>query len=781
MKARLIGSSSLVALILIASPAIAQASHETDTPRSAEQQGQAQGQGGNVAPANSDAAGEDIIVTATRRNESVQDVPLSITAFTQHELTRKGIVGFDGLARETPGVVANKASANFVNLSARGVSTNGYSAGLQTSVAVYLDDLPLSTIGNTVTLDPNLYDVERVEFLRGPQGTLFGSGSLSGALRIITKSPELGRFDQSGLADIGVMSAGGGVRQRYNAMLNLPLGNTVALRVVGYYRHEDGYVDNVGTGVKNANTLVDWGGRAELLWKPSDRFDVKLLASYENSDPKDSSLSNPLLGKRKRYSTQPDVFSTKLAAYNAVIDYQLGFAKLTSSTTYSYDPGKFYVDLAGTFNTPGTTSLPIPFFLDDDANYKTFVEETRIVSDPGGKFDWVIGGYYLHRELDLNGRELSTPAYLASLGITGLPADGTFYGFGSDTKSYELAGFGELTYHLSDKLWVTGGLRYGKYGTTVKTDSGFNSNYITVAYYKAFYGLSYPFAVAPNDATFTRYPSAAKASWKASLSFKPSSDLTTYATVSTGYRTPVYNAQAGSVSLVDPNDIVIPTGAGSDKLFNYEVGLKGQWLNGRLSANLAAYYIDWSNIQVQANRPSDSIQFATNVGAAHSKGFEFELLARPFAGFSLGVNGSIGDAKVVSLTPEQALISGAVKGARLAAPHFQGAVTGTYSYDLPSQAHGFTSVSLQHVGSFPNQFPNAPGTGLPSPLFGFTDSYENLDIQSGINIGAFSVTAYMENVTDSSAVTYIHPENFIFNRYLRLRPRTFGVRVGWNL
>src|SRR5262245_27974925 len=214
---------------------------------------------------------EEIVVTATRRSERLQDVPLSVTAFSQTELTQKGIVGYEGIARETPGAVLNVASDNNARLTARGISTNGWGAGLQTTTTIYLDELPLSTIGNTVTLNPNLYDIERVEFLRGPQGTLFGSGSLSGALRILTHNPNLVDFDASALVDLGRTPDGGGTRQRYNGMVNVPLvTNTLGLRVVGFYRDEDGYIDNVGLGIKNSNSLKDSGGRATLLWRPTD-------------------------------------------------------------------------------------------------------------------------------------------------------------------------------------------------------------------------------------------------------------------------------------------------------------------------------------------------------------------------------------------------------------------------------------------------------------------------------------------------------------------------------
>ncbi|MBO9544553.1 TonB-dependent receptor [Caulobacter sp.] len=715
---------------------------------------------------------DEIVVTATRRSERLQDVPLSVTAFSQAELTKKGIVNYEGIARETPGVVLNRASDNNVRFTVRGISTNGWGAGLQTTTTIYLDELPLTTIGNTVTLDPNLYDVQRVEFLRGPQGTLFGSGSLSGALRVLTKSPDLTGYDSSALADIGYTPDSEGWRQRYNAMVNLPLKkDELALRLVGFYRDEDGYVDNLGTGVKNSNKLKNWGGRGILLWKPNDRLSVRLLASYEDSNPKDSALTSPNLGDLKRYSTVPDQYTSKTQVYNGTVEYQFDGARLTSSSTYSVADSLFNVDLAGTF------ALAVPFYLFDSFTSKTFVQETRLASDAGGKFDWVAGGFYLHRDTDLNGENRSNTAFLTARKLTGLPGT-TFSKFGSDTRTYELAGFGELTYHLTDKLSAAAGLRYGKYGGEVDTYAGFNSAYFTYA----LLNLSGPLALTPNAAATTKYPSASKASWKASLTYKPSRDLTTYATVSTGYRTPVYNARAGSVSTVTPSDLIIPAGAGSDNLTNYEVGLKGRFLDGRLTAALAAYYIDWKNIQVQANRQSDSIQFATNVGRAASKGLEAEVSFTPVKGVLLGVNGSLNDAKVTELTTSEATISGAVDGSRLASPHVQGSFFGTFSYDLQGGAQGFTSFQIQHVGSFPNGFPNTPGkAGTQSPLYGYTDRYTYVNLQTGARFGRTTITVYGENLGNSRATTYIHPEAFVYSRFAVLRPRTFGIRVGYNL
>jgi len=240
------------------------------------------------------------------------------------------------------------------------------------------------------------------------------------------------------------------------------------------------------------------------------------------------------------------------------------------------------------------------------------------------------------------------------------------------------------------------------------------------------------------------------------------------------------NARAGLVSTIDPTDLVIPDGATSDRLTNYEVGLKGRWLGGNLTANLAAYFISWRDIQVQANRLSDQIQFATNIGGAESYGFEFELLARPVSGLSIALNGSINEAKVTDLTPAEAAMSGAVPGARLASPHFQGSTTVRYDFALSPRANGWAAVNASHVGSFPNQFPNVPGNPAAiSPTYDFTEAWTIVNLYAGATVGRLNITAYVENLFDDSSITYVHPEAFLDGRYARLRPRAIGIRAGY--
>jgi iron complex outermembrane receptor protein len=191
MRPIILATALAAAQVVVSWPAQAQVTGRENAPPAA----------GGAPKGGADSTLEEVLVTATRRPERLQDVALSISTLSQEQLTAKGIVGYEGLAAETPGVVLNRPSANFNNFTARGIATNGYGANLQSTVAVYIDELPISTIGNTTVLDPNLYDVQRVEFLRGPQGTLFGSGSLAGALRILTRNPQLDRFDASALVD----------------------------------------------------------------------------------------------------------------------------------------------------------------------------------------------------------------------------------------------------------------------------------------------------------------------------------------------------------------------------------------------------------------------------------------------------------------------------------------------------------------------------------------------------------------------------------------------------
>ncbi len=764
MGSRLIASAAVA--VLLAAPVTVMAQAATGTSETATRQS------GGQDP--DDIGGlETIVVTATRRSEPLKDVPLSVSVLSQDELDARGIVGYEGLAYETPGIVLNRASANFNNFTARGIATNGYGAGLQSTVAIYIDELPISANGNSTILDPSLYDVERIEFLRGPQGTLFGSGSLAGALRILSHAPDPGTFEASVLADMGVTGSSA-MRQRYNAMLNVPLvEDKMALRVVGFSRNEDGYVDNLGTGIEDSNALKSWGGRATLLWEPTDRASAQVRVSREESTPEDSSLINPERGLDKRYSDRPDQFSGTMTNYNLTLGYQFDGATLTSSSTWSDYEALFNVDLAGTYGQA------FAFALDAPGESRSFVQEMRLVSETDGPFEWVLGGFYFKRERDVYFGYRSNEEYLEQSGITGL-ADEYYLRYHTFDVSKEQALFGQLTYHFTEDFWATAGLRYGSTEAQGFTrDGGFTSDYLTLAYYCSFLGIcGLPVTTAPVVAAAGEVAEETGPSYRFSASWRPVPSVTTYAAVATGFRAPVVNNRAGSVSALDPTDIVIPEGADSDKLTNYELGMKGRWLDGRVAANLALYYIDWNDIQVQANRVSDQVQFATNIGGAYSRGIELELMAMPSPEWTFMLNTAYNQAEVDTLTPEEAAISGAVKGARLAGPKFSGSMTVNYTFDAFRDAVGNASLAVIHVGSFPNSFPNVPGQpGVVSPTFDYTDSYTFVNAALAAAFDRYTVGLYAENLFDDRSINYIHPESFVDGRYGVLRPRSVGVRV----
>jgi len=726
MKRLELGSTSMIALLCCAAvPASAQTAGAT--------------------PVANDG---DIIVTANRRAETVQDVPSAITAISQDQIEARGIDGFEGFARSVPGLTMNQATRNRAVFNIRGIATSVTGGNTQDPVAVYVNDTPVTdTFAAAAQPDLRLFDVERIEVLRGPQGTLFGSGSLGGTIRIITNKPDAARFEAAGRVDLGV-TKGGALRQRYDAMVNMPLvDDTLALRVVGYYRDEQGWVKNAALGTRNDS--IDWGGRAALRWTPSDALAIKAEVFHQDSDPEDADGWNPALGRFKRSASVAEGRPNTITNYNLSIDYEIAdFATLTSSTTYQKSKTALISDLGDLFGL----GLPV-ITRNDPWNSRFFVQEARLVSNAESPFQWVLGGFYIKRRTGV-------PDYLIEL--TGLNA--LFGGaIGSDayfdtditTRSSELAAYADASYEIVEGLKLRGGARV--FRTTADYDEK-NRRVLDFATFTYFAPVS-----------FSNRASGTNTTWRAGLSYEPDRDLLFYANVSKGFRIGQVNANRGP-SQVDPGDYVIPEGYEPDSTINYEIGTKTSWMDGALTLNLTGFYIDWTNIQIDGLRISDRRSFIANAGKASVRGIEFEMAARPVRGLNVYGSVTIQDGRIDSVPTN--IIVPAARGDTLpglAKWKLSGGFE--YRWDMGGSNQAYVRVDGQFTDGSPNAFANG---GL-NPLLALNDEYSSLDAAIGLDTSWGSIAIYGENLTDNRAIILKTPSSP--NPNVTLRPLTAGLRV----
>lgn len=716
-----------------------------------------------------------VVVTANRRAESVQDVAQSISALSGGALLEQGVGDYESLVRLVPGIVAT-GETSFAKLTVRGVETSRTTSGngAQKPVSIYLDDLPLTTF-SVLTPDITPFDLSHVEVLRGPQGTLFGSGSLAGAVRYITNKPELSEFASAIDLDGGV-SENESYRRRAAAMLNVPLTDNLAVRVAANYKNDDGFVENVGTGTKNANAQESTGIRAALRWEPAGNFAATLTGSYNTTTIEDTALYDPNIGVRKSRSQTPFDISSDLKTLNLQLEADLGWADLTSSSTVAEAPDFWTLELGAI--VPG-----VPYSIQSDTNTKTVVQEVRLVSKLSDVFDWVAGVYYLNQKSDVSTVLFFSTPFVDALNITGLPtnlAPGSANSYQPQkNESREVAAFGEATYHFSNSLKLAAGVRV----TDSLYSTSLTGGFATPASFPAiFTGGNQNVPLEPLlIGTFTTGHKVT-ATPRVSLTWQPYNDHTYYAVAAQGFRRDHPNGVVslnGGRSLVDPTDpSIIPESAAGDSLWNYEVGAKAYWLDRRLRTNIAAYYVDWSNMQVSLVRSSDQFPYIGNIGKARSVGLEGEVEIWPTDDLNFGLNFTLQEAKVTSITAEQALISGAEMSSKLSSPTTTFSTFGKYTWQWGS-ADMYARLDAQYVGSYPNAFPNTPGAGLVSPTFSSIPPYTKVDLSLGWAKNNLGLVLYADNLLDNDEPIFINPANFTFNRHATLRPRTIGVRLSW--
>lgn len=705
---------------------------------------------------------EEVVVTAERRTQSIQDVASSLGVISGESIEVMGIDDFLGYSRSQAGVVLHQAVKNRATWNIRGINTDiGDTQLTQEPVAVYINDMAVSQpYASLVQVDLRMYDIERIEILRGPQGTLFGSGTLGGLVRVLTKQPNLDEFEASMSVDLADVSRAG-LRQRYDAMINVPLTETMAIRAVGSVRDEQGWVKNPVLGTENSSD--DWNARVALLWQPNERFDLKLEAIHQDSDPEDGDAWNPDLGRFLRNTIVTEARQTIFSQFNATATYDFEeFATFTSSTNWQKTDSNWLLQ-AG--EIPGIGTL-----LNQSDNIDTdfFSQEFRFVSNTKGRINWVAGAFYS----DVKTSDATFKFVLdgltdfADLVIApGVVTSDTILTAPQSIYSTELAAYGDVTLNLNEKWSATVGLRAFEFESQLE-DAG-----ATVFDFASFQNFNLP--------PFENKASDSDLTWRGVLSYKPDDASHYYFNVSRGYRVGQINPNFGP-SFVDPADIVIDESYDADQTINYELGLKKQFFDNRLALNAALYFVDWSDVQVDALRPSDQRNFIANAGDAESKGLELEAIFDATERLQMRLTASWQDAEIVSISALNSLLSGAQVGDDMpGSPDYMFSGQANYTTPLNSGADLQIYAVAQWVGESVNRFSNQAATGLPHPDFAINESYENVDVGATFSRDRAAFTLYVENLTnndniilDTGAVATASGEN----NYITLRPRTVGAR-----
>lgn len=747
-----------------------------------------------------------IIVTATKRNANLQDIPFSINAQTAEDIQKSGAVTLEDLSRNVAGLSVQNLGPGQSQVSVRGVSAGQVvrdQPGVKEQVGVYLDESVISL--SLFTPDIDLYDLNRVETLRGPQGTLFGSGSVGGTIRYITNQPKVGVMEGSVEANLNLVD-GDDIGGHLKGAVNIPMGDTAAIRAVGYYTRYGGFINAVGpAGGDDVNSGERYGGRIALTFEPSDNFSITPRIVYQKvtADGFNRQDIYNLYGnrftttrpqvtydEREQYLLLREGFEDETLIADLNLNIGLGGAKLTSVTSYinrdilvSRDASALTGSVSVDLGYPAAGVL-LPSNLVDTTDLETWSQELRIASDNDSRFQWVLGAFYSKVDR-VYAQRLPTPGYAAVTDATlgagtsaavanGFPNLNSPYNADLPYDIKQFAIFGEVSYDLSDALTATAGGRYYDFKETRSFVSG---------------GL---FANGDNRTDSTKSSGFTP---RFLLSYDLSDKVTVNAQASKGFRLGGVNDPL-NLPLCTPADAALFGGFqdyNDETLWNYELGIKSQ---GRgFTFNAAGFYNDIRNLQVTLDAGSCSSRIVFNVDKAHSMGVEFELGLSPADGLDFNLSGSLIEAEFDTTLPGVlATATGIRDGNRLpSVPKFQLSASGSYEWPIGDRANMYVAASFQHVGTRytqPADQENNPRTfvhGLPfggAPAGASTTvdlklpDYQLVNLSAGVDFeGGLSLIAYVNNLFDENALLSFDRERGGRARlgYTVGQPRTFGI------
>ncbi|WEK00220.1 MAG: TonB-dependent receptor [Candidatus Sphingomonas phytovorans] len=694
------------------------------------------------AGANPEVEG-DIVVTARKRSERLQDTPVPVTVLNSSTLVARNQTRLQDYFAQVPGLSINPAGDGTSNIMLRGISTGNFG---NPTVAVTIDDVPFgasTALGGGQLLQPDLDPaiLSQIEVLRGPQGTLYGAASLGGLIKYVTINPSTNELSGRVEADISDTHKGG-IGYGLRGSINVPVTPTLAIFASGFSRRSAGYVDNVMTGKDDVNSIDVYGGRLSLLWTPVSELSVKLSALYQHTKGDGSAYVftdyyHRALNGDLTQSLMPDSgsYRARTLLLTANVDYDLGPATLSSVTGYgrnNYFSGSDYPAIAA-----GR--------LYNDFGLRKVTEELRLSSKPGAKLEWLIGAFYDDERTPtvqtINTINPTTAAFVSNLAVFDFPTTYKEYSF-----------FGDATYHFTRQLSLQVGMRYSHNKQTYReTDTG-------------------PLGDAsPGVPTYLAQDSSDNAVTLLVVpQYKISDDLMLYARFATGYRPGGPNASANVFNL--------PGTFGADKTKNYEAGIKGSAFDRQLTFDISGYHIDWNNIQVTVVDPATQFSYFSNGGQARSDGFEGSLEFRTRQGFRLTANASYNIAEF-SRTPPPNLY--AANGAWLPfAPRYSGSASADQDLAINDSWTASFGGTVTYIGKRYGIFAsNATGVRVVLP------QYTSLDLRAGIHDKHWTIGLFVQNVTDKRGVisstarrasratlSDIFYTNFI-------QPRTIGVSV----
>jgi iron complex outermembrane recepter protein len=718
---------------------------------------------------------EEVIVTAQKRQEVLQEVPQSITVITNATFERQQANNLQDYLALVPGLSLEASTRGVSRITLRGINTGGVAS----TVGVYVDEVPFgssSGLANGAILagDFDTFDMTRLEVLRGPQGTLYGASSLGGVMKFVTNPPQTESFE--GKAQVGIEDvAGGDMSYSGSSFVNIPMSDRLALRATGYYRHDGGFIDSVGNNPipslldpninvvqgslneENFNELDTYGGRISALFNASDAFSLRLTALLQNiategSDTieQDRATLKPLYGDRAASPYHHEPTDIEYRVYSATIDWDFGPVSLMSSSSYSNFKENLQRDFdlqlapAVTFFYGDAVDRPLGVMLRQTTGTDKFTQELRLSSPENETLEWMVGGYYTKEKSRIDPQDFfATEAGTDTL-ATGVPM---LIEVMLRSQYEEYAGFANLTWHIAPRFDLS-------FGGRQASNDQFADQLIDQT---ALGGTrdAPPRAISSED-VFT---------YSVAPRFELSDDVSIYARMATGYRPGGPNVLPADAPEGTPRTY------DSDKLKSYEAGIKGSWLDHRVSLDFAAYYLDWDHIQLFALVNDTGIN--ANGGTAVSKGLELTAAAVPMEGLTFRLNGAYTDAY---LTEETDPLVGGLDGDQLPfVPKLSVNLDVDYEWPVLSNASAYVGASVRSIRDQVGDFDirNDDGSRREIP------SYEVIDLRTGLIGERWSLELYVKNLDDELGRTSLFgaPGTFPNNALVSgvIRPRTIGL------